>query len=440
MQILGTQTGIPTVASITAAPHVARVLEGDLSSLKLGDLAQGTILRSTASETVVSLKGQRVVLPGMAGFAAGEEVAIRLVPRGDVKFLEISRPQSQQAPQLNLGQEMTGKIVESLGDGKYVLNVAGRAVVATGPDGLTPGMTLPLKVQQVVPQMVFQILSDVTVSERMTAHLIVENLPQRKPMGTTLNTLLDALTQFLGKAGAKPPPPSASQLSNLLNALYSDGNLDAAKLQELITQGGLKYEARLKQALGHPRELTNVARTDVKSALLSLLANLSKADQTSPLAQSAREHLQQIELQQLLNFLTMVEGDQFQLQLPLIPGSSETAFMSIEPDDSEDTTDGEPGEPGHRVRFAVATESGAVHVDLRVNPARLRLRVFAESDDVVKSLQHYESDLRAALQDGEHAIDIRVLPLGEMNTEDHGHFRAVSEGIPESYHLINVEG
>lgn len=440
MQILGTQTGIPTVASITAAPHVAQVLQGDLSSLKLGDLAQGTILRSTVSETVVSLKGQRVVLPGMAGFAAGEEVAIRLVPRGDTKYIEISRPQNQQTLQLNLGQELNGKIVESLGHGKYVLNVAGRAVVATGPEGLAQGMPLPLKVQQVMPQVVFQILSQVAVSERLTAHLIVENLPQRKPIGATLNVLVESLAQFLGKPGAKSPPPSASQLSNLLNSLYSDGNLDGAKLQELINQGGLKYEARLKQALGNPRELTAVVQSDVKGALLRMLADLSRAEQSSPLATSAREHLQQIELQQLLNFLTMVEGEQFQLQLPLIPGSAETVFLSIEPDDSEDTADGEPGEPGHRLRFAVGTESGAVHVDLRVNPSRLRLRVFAESDDVIKSLKHYESDLRAALHDGQHQIDIRVLPLGEMTTDEQGHFRAVSEGIPESYHLINVEG
>lgn len=253
------------------------------------------------------------------------------------------KPQIHPVLQINLsdrppmgfsvGQTVEARVMERLGDGRFVITVGNRSFTAEAESALQPGQAMTLRVDSLSPMISMSILS--SPEERITAEYL-------RVFRSNPGALAESLDELEGMLGG----PRASDLSRLVGRDNLKAILDAlgsaALGREKMEQGfsfrdairslGLMLESELKAALEKPGADPASSAANLKTALMKALeemqaklesAGLNAADvkamrELTPVLERA---VRSIESQQILNVHFQESEGKFVLQLPLhLPG------------------------------------------------------------------------------------------------------------------------
>ena len=154
-------------------------------------------------------------------------------------------------PALELGVELEAVVVDELTDGRLLLQIGANLVEADSPGGIGIGQQLRLRVEQLQPQVVLQITDVEPTLKAEAARLLRQHLPAHADSGELLEQLQTLLTaQLETKGEAAPAVASVEKLHDAVSRLLADPTPpNAARVQTLLQDGGLYYEAKLARAV-----------------------------------------------------------------------------------------------------------------------------------------------------------------------------------------------
>lgn len=391
-------------------------------------------------------------------------------------------------PDLFRGQRFTATVLE--GNGSQVLvNVQGAQVTLPASASLRAGTEVLLRVANVSPQLLFEVLptlihSPVQLPPLFTSpedpvhadalHVLRNTIAHRASAGESLQTLLPALTALISSDDHAAFSASAIKLHALLTNLLPDsGPPTADRLAAFVHDGGLLYEAKLQhEAARHPSGFAQVGENDVKGVLLQLMRDLEKARTTSPsfsagaqqpvseeaaeasvlrntqqqeLRQAINTHLEYIEGQQAVNVLARSQGEPYLLQIPFFTGQEmTTAFLAIQPEgtghEEQGAGDGTDTKHGYHILFLLDLERlGQTRIEARIGSQSIWGAFYVEHAESVAELQAELPAFRATLQAlGYEEVLLLAKPLGHLSAEKRQKFDALASGVPSSVHLLDV--
>ncbi len=448
MDILGRITNAQSAAPLANRTIVARLLQGDVTGLELGKRAAGIVVEASSERTVVDINGRFITLPGKLGYEAGEQAGVRLLARGPktlVQLFQLNATGNEQKLPLALGQQLTARIVNPMPGGRTLIAVDGRLMSADGPEGLRNGTVIPLQVEQLRPELVFRIIGHEDSVGRLAAEMVSERLPNRRSLGETLQSLRAALRGLLATPADDPLPAGVERLNAWLQNLFPDGKaLDARGYLNLLRHGGLTYEAVIARLMAeNPGALAAFAEQDLKGLLLRAMRDVDASTQLrlKSLAEPLLNHLNQIEILQLLNVLSQMHGVPFHIELPSFSDDSSSAELLIEPDEQgADSSD--EGPKTFKVMLKLELETlGPIRVDAAVHEESIQVAIYAEEAPAVDRLNAVLAELESSLKQlGFHDIWLAAKPAEQLPRERREKFQSMGSGIPQSLDLVDVQG
>ncbi|MBW3539151.1 MAG: flagellar hook-length control protein FliK [Planctomycetes bacterium] len=435
-------------AAAPSAGVTARVIRGDASNLRVGDVVAARVAQANADGTVLDLAGRRLTTQQLPGARVGQELAVRVLATRPETVLRVAQPPGDAADlvaRLETGQQLTGRIVEQLGTNRFLLDVDGNLLDAAGPQSLRGRGVLALQVEQLQPQLVFRVLGRNQLLERVAIETLTQNLEGRQTIAESLGNLRDALANFFGRTDGSSVPPALARLNTLVQSLFpQDGPQTSDQFLTLLREGGLDLEAALgRLARGDREALERLAQNDFKAVLLRGLQSAAegRTPEARSLAESILAQLNQIESQQLLNILSLFHNEAFQLQVPFVQEQPQTAFLSIEQDDAGPGREDEDGEPGFNVLLSLDLDSfGRTRIDARVGETSVRTIFYVEHPEAIHTLQNAFPELEESLRGlGFQEILLAAKPLDELPKERQQRFETLAKGVPESIHLVDLK-
>ncbi|GIW78951.1 MAG: hypothetical protein KatS3mg105_0758 [Gemmatales bacterium] len=413
--------------------------------ISVGETLVATVLRSTATEILVDLKGRQISLAGGQRYPPGTELLLRVVSL-DPAILEVLQGQRDTLPsaQLQPGQTVQARVLDQLPGGRVLLDIQGNLYQAEGEPIAQAkiGSQFSLVVDRTEPQLVLQITGRDSPIRATVFSLIRSNLVDHTQSGQALDDLLGATSQ------AGPESSTAGRVQAFLRNLLQPGRLPTAEtLAALARDGGLHFEAKLAQAAaaGDISAFREVANQDLKGLLLRLQAELGHQGITEgQMPEAVERNLAHIESRQAANVLAQLQGQALLLNVPLFVGPTpQTALLAIDVEDHFAGA-GEDDKPsnrrGYNVLFLLHLEDfGDVRIDAFVADGSLRVNFFVERSESVAAIQHHLPELQAALHGvGFQEVLLRAQLASEMTPSLQTRVTALSAGIPTNESLVDV--
>jgi hypothetical protein len=274
----------------------------------------------------------------------------------------------QPSTGLSVGQTVEARVLERLGDGRFVINVGESHLTAEAESALQPGRTMTLRVDSLSPRVLLSVVSP--PEERITAEFL-----------RVFRSNPGALAESLGELGRILDGSRASELTRLVGGdnltAIRDGLGSAALGREQLERGfslrsairslGLMLESDLKAALENPRADPASSAANLKTALMRALeemrANLESAGLDSADRKAMREVIpvleravRSIESQQVLNVYFHETEGKILVQVPvLLPGLMGKANIFIHGEEGQ--SGGEKRKDAFRVVFALEMDA-----------------------------------------------------------------------------------
>jgi hypothetical protein len=245
----------------------------------------------------------------------------------------------------------------------------------------------------------------------------------------------------------EPPPASVARLQTALDRLLPEQAPPKAEdVAAFVRDGGLLLEAKLARAAPDGAAAAGrVLDGDVKGLVLKALGDVQTAGaspQAQGLAAALAQHLGHIESQQALTLLGHVHGESLQLQLPFYAGQGlTTAFLSIEPDDSEESSGGKGGRrSGFGVLFLLDLDNlGRTRIDAHFSGSAARVVFYLDSEESLRDVRAGLPAFGQALRGlGYQDVLLAARPSGEMPAERRQKAEALPLGVPAGVHLVDV--
>ncbi len=264
------------------------------------------------------------------------------------------RLSQQPAPGLSVGQTVEARVLERLGDGRFVITVSESYLTAEAESALRPGQTMMLRVDSLSPRVLLSVVPP--PEERITAEYL-----------RVFRSNPGVLAESLGELQGILNDPRASDLARLvgrenLRAIL-DGLGSATLGREQLKKGfslrsairslGLMLEGELKAALENPGADPASSAANLKTALMKTLEEIRPRLESAGLDPSDRKAMRElipvleravrsIESQQVLNVHFHETEGKVLVQVPvLLPGLMGKANIFIH---------GEEGQAGRKDR------------------------------------------------------------------------------------------
>lgn len=440
---------VPGRESTQLPGSILRLLGSSFPGLQIGELVSATVREARGGATVLDLKGSPLLAEGLPRLSPGTDVQLKvtgLLPSPTLELVNASRPADTPALTFLVGEEVAARVVQQLPQGNVLLEIQGTPLQATAPSGVVPGTELTVRVAQVQPHVVLQILESTPSAEAQAARMVRAELADPLPAGESVQRVREALIETLaGKQGKGALPASLERLSTALARLVpEDAPHTPESVARFLNESGLFYEAKLARAVldGGPA-LGRVATRDVKALVLQALGDLNPSAASSPLhglTQTLVRHLSQIETQQAANLLAQLHGAPLQLQIPIPSGNDlSTAFLSIEPEGGQGRLR-DPGSSGYKILFLLDLDNlGRTRIDAYFSPRTLRIQFYLETAEAVDRVESALPSFRRILEKlGYEEVLAAARWVGEMPTDKRQRVDALPLGIPPGTQLIDV--
>jgi hypothetical protein len=434
------------------------LLAGSLPSLRLGEQVRASVLEATAGNTLIELNGMRVVVETLPGLRPGENLLVRLARLFPHPLLEVETSAQEtpvSLPPLEVGQEVTAKVMKQLPGGRFLVDVQGTLLEATAPEGLRIGSELPARVDQLKPQVVFHILDQGQEIEAEALRILRTRLPHPTPANHSLNVLQQELARAAEPQAQDRLPPSMAKLQTLIKTLLpNEVPPNPERIATFVRDGGLHYEAKLWQlaerfaeglAKENPQALARVADGDLKGLLLRALKDVEAApvrSEAQGLVASMANHLNHIEAQQATNLLAQMHEGPYRLEVPFFSAwGFSTAFLSIEPDGKGGKEGkGEKGQE-YSVLFLLDLEGfGQTRIDAHIASERLRVIFYVEQSAAVALLRSELPSFHETLHSlGYQEVFLEAKLLEWLSPEKRQEFDSLATGIPLTVSLVDVK-
>lgn len=444
-----------------------RILDGNPSGLQLGERVSATVIQTTSAGTLLNLKGARLLVDSLPeAITPGTDLLLRVAGLVPQAVLELdtgnqstdalkagprllgefgSTRAASQLPALEIGQELTAAIRESLPGGRFLVDVQGTLVDAalrgTVPEAvargdLKEGSVLPLRVEQLLPQVVFRILPH-AVNEQQALQLLRAQVVDSVPVGQSLQFLNQAL-QAQGQEATLSPSLAKVQ-AFLQSILPVKAPLTAEQITTLVRDGGLLFEAKLAQAArDNPQAMSQVADKDLKGLLLQTLRNEPALAQG--LSHPVANHLSHIETQQAINLLAQFHAEPYLLQIPFYNGPAlSTAYVSIEADRHGRQAKGSQ-QQGYDVLFQLDLEQlGQTRIDAHLTRQTVRAVFYSDRGEALARMRAELPSFRQSLLAlGYEEVLLAAKPLGQLAPDKQQKFRALAAGFPTAVSRVDV--
>lgn len=492
--------GLPLLSGaeelIQQAAQGVRVLAGELPELPASEPVPAHILQTTSTQTLVQIKGSRVVLEALPGFLPGEEVQVRLATSTPEPLLQVlPRPQPRaDLSRLRVGQETTVQVLEELPGGSVLLGIQGTEVEATLPEAMPRTERFTAVVEQTGPELVLRVL-DAPQGEAQARQILREHLPDKQPLGQ----VMQELQGLLAETDQENQPPTAGRLREALREILGPERPPTPeRVARVVRDGGLQYEAKLAQSVPKGRSaFRQIAATDLKGLVMQTLhevearpqvrmGELRRPSEALPLAQAVSQaaaaaaeepaqspplpeaatvgppqvalappatpeppglaqtllfQLNQIETQQAINLLAQAQGGPLHFQIPLTDGPQlTTVALAVErdPQSPEGRADGRSR--GHSLYFHLDLQQlGPLRIDAHITPHTLRAIFYTDKQATQQLMQSDLATFRDALQAGGYAeVLLAVRPSQLMNSARRAKFEGLARGVPERLSLLDV--
>jgi hypothetical protein len=274
----------------------------------------------------------------------------------------------QPSTGLSVGQTVEARVLDRLGDGRFVINVGGSHLTAEAAAALQPGQTMTLRVDSLSPRVLLSVVSP--PEERITAEFL-----------RVFRSNPGALAESLGELGRILGDSRASELTRLVGGdnlkAILDGLGSAALGREQLERGfslrsairslGLMLESELKGALENPDADPASSAANLKTAMMKALeemrANLESVGLDSADRRAMREVIpvleravRSIENQQVLNVYFHETEGKILVQVPVIlPGLMGKANIFIHSEEGQ--AGGGKRKDAFRVAFALEMDA-----------------------------------------------------------------------------------
>ncbi len=352
-----------------------------IANLSSEQLLEGKVVKVLSDNTfLIRFKGLEVVAESMIPLKPGQQIQVKVVqthpqvmmnlltgsiPEG--KALSVLRtpveslgnkqinlvlsPSQREAFITNLtsGQLLEGKVVRVLSDTTFLVNFRGLEVVAESTISMKPGQQVQVKVVQIHPQVVMDLVTEM-IPEQKALSLIRSYLPLQVHWGELIESLGKVLTgkELYLLEMVVDKKMLEEVLSCLSSITFNEDKVgDSNKVRQFIENSGLTYESKLKQSLllkGRlPEHLEETVEKDFKGLLLRISRKLEDAAERlgkggdvilkgkmGDLLKAVNSSIKRIEFHQLVNYLTTKNDEQLVFQVPFaLPEGIKTAELYI---------------------------------------------------------------------------------------------------------------
>ncbi len=448
MKIQNPGPGLAGVRESAESPSgTVKLLGGVAPELSLGERVRALVLELAPTQTLIDLKGIQVAVDALPGFKPGAELALRVVSLLPQPLFALETPGqevTQPLPPLELGQQLSVRILERLPGGAVLIEVKGTLLQAIDPGGVAVGEEVQVQVERLQPQVVLQVLDAEPGIEAEAIKLLRTHLPRQLPAGRSLEILQKELARLAQDETPASALPDTAKLRTFIQSLvFSETEPSAERVAAFVRDGGLHYESKLfRLAAENPQLLLQTAEEDLKGLLLESLKELQNTSGNAAAKESILNHLSHIENQQALNLLALAKGGAHQLQIPFFDGFSlSTVWFSIERDGGGDTREGEPKERGYRILFFLDLERlGPVRIDAYMKDRSLRVSFFLAGEDALHRLRSELPGLHGTLQSlGYQEVLLSAEPLSQLAPEKRERFDELTRGAPTQISLLDVK-
>jgi hypothetical protein len=349
-----------------------------------------------------------------------------------------------QLPALALGQELEAVVIEELGGGRLLLQIDGTLVEADGPEDLINGQPVRLRVEQLQPRVLLQIIARGSTLEAEAARLLRSELIARQQAGKLLDVLRYELAALpnVGSAEDDRSPKLAHLRAWIATTLESSAPPSPEVIALWGRDGGLFYESKLfHHEAAHPESLTDLATRDFKGLLLGTLEELKGNALSAGLKEALAAQLKNVERQQVANVLAQLEGGGLQLQIPIFTGAGFfTALIALEADGRNLKNDA-PDEQGYRLLFALDLETfGATRIDAYVVGGELRAAFYVDRETSLAVIRRELPSFRDGLLAlGYNSVQLTASRLADLAADKQAKFAALAAGTPASIRLLDVK-
>ena len=356
----------------------------------------------------------------------------------------IAQPGDFLLPALEIGQELTAVVAEELADGRIILNLGGASIETDNPGGVSAGEVLRLRVELLEPKVVLHIIEQEESAAGEAAKLLRQHLPEVFGQRLSLAALREQLASVSDFENLGAGAPWLMKLKSFISdLLQNEEPWSAERLMQFVQDSGLHYETKLFHFLTkNPQSLSDVADNDLKGLLLGALNQFDLAAVAGEPRSAIAGQLAQLESQQAANLLAQLEGQAFQLQVPLFTGSGfSDVAISVERDGRETTHERDDKPRGYHVLFLLELDAlGRMKVDAHLHAQNLRVIFYVDHEENVglirRELPSFQETLKAL---GYREVLLTARMFREMPQEQQLKFEALAFGIPPNVHLLNLK-
>ena len=355
--------------------------EAFITNLTSGERLEGKVVRVLSDTTfLVNFRGLEVVAESMIPLKSGQQIQARIaqthpqvvmdlvkevipgqkisdvarVPAellGNKQVALLLSPSQREAFIANFisGQRLEGKVVRVLSDTTFLVKFRGLEVVAESTISMKPGQQVQVKVVQIHPQVVMDLVTEM-IPEQKALSLIRSYLPLQVHWGELIESLGKVLTgkELYLLEMVVDKKMLEEVLSCLSSITFNEDKVgDSNKVRQFIENSGLTYESKLKQSLLQkgrlPEHLEKTVEKDFKGLLLRISQKLEDAAERlgkggdvilkgkmGDLLKAVNSSIKRIEFHQLVNYLTTKNDEQLVFQVPFaLPEGIKTAELYI---------------------------------------------------------------------------------------------------------------
>lgn len=308
-----------------------------------------------------------------------------------------------------VGQVLQGLVLQQMSDNRFLMDFNGTEVIAESMVPLKPGQQIAVRVDLTHPQVVMSPAGDGYAEEKALA-LLRSVLPGRSSWSelvTRFSTLL------ADQERSRQPLPVDKQvlekvvtlLSSLSGAEEKTG--DAESIKRFMEDAGIFYESKLRHAFGEKggslENLRESIARDCKGLLLKLSQDLKHGagltagrgetqskNALQPLIKAVDESVDNIALQQLVNYLVSRKEEQLIFQIPvLLPEGMRTAELYIRSGSRRDKQRGLNPEDMHLVFLLTLENLGDLRIDARLAKQKIRCTIEVGTPDGARFVKQH---------------------------------------------------
>ena len=304
---------------------------------------------------------------------------------------------------LRVGRVLLGQVVETFGEGCYLVRVGRHRFSLQSNVRLLVGQSFYFRVEQGggPDELNLVVLSDPGMTEFRLHDALRMVLCQDAPLGDLVIDLAANLVSTLAHSG-DPDGSCDALLSRLEDHLLQPG-ADGLELADVLNRIGLGYEANLLRAGNLSDDIACLLELerDLKGELLSSLAK----DPSPELRAELERALAGLEAEQVLQVARQVEGDPNHWTFPVRDGDR-WVCASLFVQHRELSEDDPIATPIWRVTLGVEFDSlGPVRVDFTLGAGGVSMRMLVSDQAKVPELQSHARKLQDEIAD---AIDLDI--------------------------------